>query len=43
MPICPRRSLDGLGILYSKLLEYVLGVLCLVDEGAFLEFLDLKS
>jgi hypothetical protein len=28
-----RRSLDGLGILYSKLLKNVLSVLCLADEG----------
>jgi hypothetical protein len=35
--------LDGLGILHSKLLEYVLNVLSLADEGAFLELLDLES
>jgi hypothetical protein len=43
MPICPYRSLDGLNILHSKLLEYVLSVCCLSDEGTFLELLDLKS
>jgi hypothetical protein len=35
--------LDGLGILHPKLGEYVLNVLRLADEGAFLELLDLKS
>jgi hypothetical protein len=43
MPICSNGCLDGLGILYSKLVKYVLNVLCLADEGAVLELLDLKS
>jgi hypothetical protein len=43
MPICSHRSLDGFGILHSKLLEYVLNVLSLADDGALLELLDLKS
>jgi hypothetical protein len=43
MPICSHGCLDGLGILHSKLLEYVLNVLSLADEGALLELLDLKS
>jgi hypothetical protein len=43
MPICSHRSLDGLGILHSKLLENVLSVLCLANEGALLELLDLES
>jgi hypothetical protein len=43
MPKCSHRSLDGLVILHSKLLENVLSVLCLADECAFLELLDLES
>jgi hypothetical protein len=43
MPICSHGCLDGLGILHSKLVKYVLNVLCLADEGAVLELLDLKS
>jgi hypothetical protein len=43
MPIYSHRSLNGLGILHSKLLENILSVLCLVDEGALLELLDLES
>jgi hypothetical protein len=35
--------LDGFAILHPKLLKYVLNVLCLADEGALLELLDLKS
>jgi hypothetical protein len=42
MPICSHGSLDWFGILHSKLLEYVLNVLSLVDEGSLLELLDLK-
>jgi hypothetical protein len=42
MPICSHRSLDGLGILHSKLLENVLNVLYLVDGGTLLELLDLE-
>jgi hypothetical protein len=43
MPICSYRSLDGLDILHSKLFENILNVLCLANEGAHLELLDLKS
>jgi hypothetical protein len=43
MPICYRGSLDGFGILHSKLLENILNVLCLTNEGALLELLDLES
>jgi hypothetical protein len=43
MPICSHGCLDGLGILHSKLVKYVLNVLRLADEGAFLDLLDLKS
>jgi hypothetical protein len=43
MPICSHGCLDGFDILHSKLLEYILNVLSLVDEGAFLELLDLES
>jgi hypothetical protein len=43
MPICSYVSLDGFGILHSKLLEYILNVLSLADDGALLELLDLES
>jgi hypothetical protein len=43
MPICSHRNLDGLSIFHSKLLKNILGILCLADEGALLEFLDLES
>jgi hypothetical protein len=43
MPICSHRSLDGFSILHSKLLENVLGILRLADEGSLLELLDLES
>jgi hypothetical protein len=43
MPICSHGCLDEFGILHSKLLKYVLNILCLADEGALLELLDLKS
>jgi hypothetical protein len=43
MPIGSHGCLDGFSILHSKLLKYVLNVLCLADEGAILELLDLKS
>jgi hypothetical protein len=43
MPICSHRSLNGFVILHSKLLENILNVLCLANEGALLELLDLKS
>jgi hypothetical protein len=43
MPICSHGCLDGFGILHSKLLEYILNVLSLADEGALMELLNLKS
>jgi hypothetical protein len=43
MPIGSHECLDGLGILHSKLVEYVLSILGLADEGALLELLHLKS
>jgi hypothetical protein len=43
MPISSHGCLDGLDILHPKLGEYVLNVLCLGDESALLELLDLKS
>jgi hypothetical protein len=43
MPIGSYECLDGLGILHSKLGEYILNVFGLADEGALLELLDLKS
>jgi hypothetical protein len=43
MPIGSHGRLDGFAILHPKLLKYVLNVLCLADEGAILELLDLKS
>jgi hypothetical protein len=43
MPICSHGCLDGLGILHSKLVKYVLNALSLADEGALLELLHLKS
>jgi hypothetical protein len=43
MPICSHGSLDGFGILHSKLLENILNVLSLADEDALLELLDLES
>jgi hypothetical protein len=43
MPISSHGCLDGFAILHPKLLKYVLNVLCLADEGALLELLDLKS
>jgi hypothetical protein len=39
----PDRCLDGLGILHSKLGEYVLNVLRLANEGALLELLHMKT
>jgi hypothetical protein len=35
MPIGSHGCLDGFVILHSKLLKYVLNVLCLADEGAY--------
>jgi hypothetical protein len=43
MPISSHGCLDGFGILHSKLVEYLLNILCLADEGALLELFDLKS
>jgi hypothetical protein len=43
MPIGSHGCLDGFSILHSKLPKYVLNVLSLADEGAFLKLLDLKS
>jgi hypothetical protein len=43
MPICSHGCFDGFGILHSKLLEYILNVFSLADEGALLELLDLES
>jgi hypothetical protein len=43
MPIGSHGCLDGLGILHSKLVEYVLNILGLANEGALLELLNLKS
>jgi hypothetical protein len=37
MGICSHGSHDGFDILHSKLLEYILNVLSLADEGALLE------
>jgi hypothetical protein len=42
MSIGSHGCLDGFVILLSKHLEYILNVLSLADEGAFLELLDLK-
>jgi hypothetical protein len=42
MLVCSHGCLDGFGILHSKLLEYVLNVLSLEDEGALLELFDLN-
>ena len=36
-------SLDGLSIFHVKLLEHILDVLGLTNEGAILELFDLKS
>jgi hypothetical protein len=43
MPICSHGSLDGFGILHSKLLENISNVLWLADEGALLDLIDLES
>jgi hypothetical protein len=32
MPICSHGSIDGFGILHSKLFENILNVLCLANE-----------
>jgi hypothetical protein len=42
MPICPRRSLDGFGVLHSKLFQNVFFVLCLVDKDVIFQLLDWK-
>jgi hypothetical protein len=41
--ISSNGCLDGLSILHPKLVEYILNVLSLADEGALLELLHLKS
>jgi hypothetical protein len=41
--ISAHRSLDGLCIVYAKLLEYVTCVLYLTNESPFFSLLDLKS
>jgi hypothetical protein len=43
MPISSPGCLDGLSILHPKLVEYVLNILGLADEGALFELFDLKS
>jgi hypothetical protein len=43
MPIGSHECLDRFAIIHSKLIKYILYVLCLADEGAFLELLDLES
>jgi hypothetical protein len=43
MPICSHGCLDGFVILHSKLLENILNILGLANEGALLELLDLES
>jgi hypothetical protein len=43
MPIGSHGCLDGLGILHSKLVENILNVLGLANEGALLELFYLKS
>jgi hypothetical protein len=43
MPISSHGSLDGLDILHPKLVENVLSILCLANEGALLELLHLRS
>jgi hypothetical protein len=43
MSICSHGCLDGFDILHSKLFENILNILCLANEGAFLELLDLES
>jgi hypothetical protein len=43
MPIGSHGCLGGYAILHPKLFKNVVNVLCLGDEGAFLELLDLKS
>jgi hypothetical protein len=43
MHICSHGCLEEIGIIYSKLLEYILNVLSLADDGALLELLNLKS
>jgi hypothetical protein len=43
MPISFHGSLNGFVILHSKLLEYILNVLSLADEGALFEILENTS
>jgi hypothetical protein len=42
MSIGWHRSFDGLCIRLVKLLEHIMGVLCLANESPFLQLLDLK-
>jgi hypothetical protein len=41
--ICLHRRLDGFCVLHAKLLEDVLSVLGLINEGDFLKLFDLNS
>jgi hypothetical protein len=43
MSVRSHRCLRGLCILHPKPLEQILSVLCLGDEGSFLELLHLES
>jgi hypothetical protein len=43
MPFGSYGCLDGFSILHPKLLQDILHVLSLADEGVILELLDLKS
>jgi hypothetical protein len=43
MPIGSHGSLDGFGILHFKLLECILNVLSLANEGALLELLGIQG
>jgi hypothetical protein len=43
MSIGSHGCFDGFAILHPKLLKYISYVLCLDDEGALLELLDLES
>jgi hypothetical protein len=42
MSVGSHRCLRELGVLHPKLLEKILSVLCLGDEGAILELLHLE-
>jgi hypothetical protein len=43
MTISAHWSLDGLCIIHTKLLEYVMSILCLANEDLIFYLLDLKS